>query len=61
MNGIRWAVLLFGLISIARCVTPTNPFYEIGLSLERRLSGLKATSIEVDGQTIAYLERTGQG
>ena len=61
MKGLRWIVLLFSLIGLTSCVTPTNPLYEIGLSLERGLGRLKPVSIEVDGRTIAYVERSGEG
>lgn len=61
MKGWLWITLLFGLVSVSGCVTPTNPLYEVALSLEPGLSELTSGSIEVDGQTIAYLERAGDG
>lgn len=59
--GPRWLALLLGLVCLNGCVTAKNPLYEIGLALERSLSGVKQVSIEVDDYTIAYLERDGDG
>ena len=55
-----WA-LFFSLICLNSCVTPKHPLYEIGLSVERGLSGVQQASIEVSGHTISYLERAGSG
>ena len=59
--GLRWLALLLGLVCLNGCVTSKNLLYEVGLALERSLSGLKPASVEVDGHTMAYLERKGDG
>ena len=59
--GLRWLALFVGLICLNGCVTPKNPLYEVGLSLERSVAGVDPGSIDVNGHTISYLERAGDG
>ena len=58
---VQLALFLVGLFGLGGCVTQHNALYQFGVALERGLARVGATSIDVNGETFAYLERKGEG
>ena len=57
------SILLFllSVLAIAGCTSMKQGMFNLGLSVERSMSGMKAGSVSTGSQTIAYLERPGTG
>ena len=53
------ALLLVCVLS--SCATIEQPLFNMGLSFEHYWSGLEYKTVQVDEQTVAYLEREGEG
>jgi len=58
---VRTLAALVLIFLITGCASIKNGLYDLGISTERSLSGMKEGSVVVDGQTTAYLERPGKG
>jgi abhydrolase domain-containing protein 6 len=60
-NFFRILLILLLVILVAGCSSIKVGLYNLSISAERNLSGMKVSSLNVNGQTISYLERPGHG